>query len=75
MSILFSSVSSSGGGLPGRPGSKELRALVIFSGYYSSDWGPSRLRYSAGLRKNLQLVEIVKLTVILAWVSTASSPM
>ena len=46
-------------------GSKDFRALVVFLGIIQ--FGPRN--------NTLQLVEIVKLTVILAWVSTASSPM
>ena len=60
-SVLFSLLTVLGGGLPGRPGFNESGALVI-SG-------------KPVLLVGIQLVEIVKLTVILACISTGSAPM
>jgi len=61
-SILFSAVSSSGGGLPGRLGLARVQGARYFGSLFGSQ------------KNNIQFVEMVKLTVIRACVSTASSP-
>ena len=61
-SILFSAMSSSGGGLPGRLGLARVQGARYFGSLFGSK------------KNNIQFVEMVKLTVIRAWVSTASSP-
>src|ERR1700683_4412283 len=92
---LTSQVSSSGGGLPGRPdlargwgvrhfgriAGAVLRSATVCKRANGApahgNNGNSALKSlgrSQGNQKGSQLVEIVKLTVILAWVSTASLP-
>ncbi len=61
---IFLLVSSSGGGLPGRPGLERVAGRSLFLVKISST--PSATR--------IQLVEMVKFTVILATVSTVADP-
>jgi hypothetical protein len=71
--VLFSLLTVLGGGLPGRPGLKKSRALVICDNIFcvSQDGRGVNLESEVGI----QFVEIVKLTVIFACVSTGSAPM
>jgi len=69
--VLFSSVSSSGGGLPGRPGLERVRGALYFLGTFppanrSRDSGAIAVVSLQGFKRVVQFVEMVKLTVILA---------
>ena len=62
---IFLLVSSSGGGLPGRPGLERVAGRSLFLVKISSTPTPAT---------RIQLVEMVKFTVILATVSTVADP-
>jgi hypothetical protein len=72
-SVLFSFLTVLGGGLPRRLGFNESGALVIFGEILAVE--PTSAWVKRVLLLGIQLVEIVKLTVILACVSTGSAPM
>ena len=62
---LFSLLTVLGGGLPGRPGFETIQGARYFGKSFAVE----------GLLIEIQFVEIVKFTVILACVSTGSAPM